>query len=133
MNIHLYVCMYVMFIVPYIVQSEEVVFDSLITWISHDPDNRTPYITRLIKAVRLPLIEPSIIADKVLKNHLIRQNLECRDLIDEALVCAHLLPERKSLLPSSLIQTRVGLSEGGVIYVIGGLGCAENSAYSVER
>ena len=113
--------------------SEEVVYDAVIAWISHNPSERIQYLTRLLKAVRFPLLHPTVIADKILKNPLVKGNLECRDLIDEALICVHLLPERKATLPSPLLQTRMGVSEGGVIYVVGGLGCAENSAFSVER
>lgn len=121
-------------IIPFpIVESEECVFDSMIAWISHDPDERMRHITRLLKAVRLPLLNPTVIVDKVLKNRFVRSNLECRDIIDESLVCVHLLPERKDDLPYPLTQPRMGVSEGGVIYVVGGLGCAENSAFSVER
>lgn len=102
-------------------------------WISHDKDNRAQYLTQLLKKVRLALLSPHTLADKVLKNDLIRKNMDCRDLIDEALVCAHLLPDRKITLPSSQIEARVGMSEGGIIYVVGGLGCAENSSCSVEK
>ena len=102
-------------------------------WISHDKDNRARYLTQLLKKVRLALLSPHTLADKVLKNDLIRKNMDCRDLIDEALVCAHLLPDRKIMLPSSQIEARVGMSEGGIIYVVGGLGCAENSSCSVEK
>ncbi len=114
-------------------QSEESVFDAIIEWISIDDSERSKYITRLLKAVRLPLLEPAIIIDKVMKNPLVRSNLECRDMIDEALICVHLLPERKVDLPLSLTQPRMCMSEGGVLYVVGGLGCAENSAFSVEK
>ena len=90
-------------------------------------------MTRLLRPIRLPLLDPTVIVDKVLKNPLVHSNLECRDMIDESLVCAHLLPERKQSLPFPLMQPRLGVSEGGVVYVVGGLGCAENSASSVER
>ena len=113
--------------------SEECVFDAVIGWISHNISERSQYTTRLLKTVRLPLLDPVIIVDKIMKNPLVRHNLECRDMIDEALVCVHLLPERKVDIPLPLTQPRMGMSEGGVLYVVGGLGCAENSAFSVER
>lgn len=54
-------------------------------------------------------------------------------MIDEALICSYLIPERRSVLPSSQLEPRVGVCESGVMYVVGGLGCTEDSSYSVEK
>ena len=113
--------------------SEEEVFEAIMRWISHKEYERQQYLTKLLHNVRLALLSPCAIADQVLKNDLIKHNTDCRNLIDDVLVCAHLLPDRKGLLPSYQSQNRVGVSEGGLIYVIGGLGCTDNLAHSVER
>ena len=121
------------FTVNNIVQSEEEVFDAVITWISHDKDNRSRHITQLLHTVRLPLLSPTKLADKILRNEFVRNNLTCRDMIDEALICSRLIPERRNLLPPSQLEPRVGVCESGIIYVVGGLGCTEDSSYSVEK
>lgn len=113
--------------------SEEEVFKAIMRWISHNENDRKQYLTKLLHNVRLALLSPYALADQVLKNDLIKQNTDCRDLIDNILVCAHLLPDRKGSLPSYQLQNRIGVSEGGLIYVVGGLGCTENLAYSVEK
>lgn len=49
--------------------------------------------------VRLPLLKPEYIADKVVSHPLINRNFECRDLIDEA-KDYHLMPKRRKLSKS---------------------------------
>ena len=76
------------------VHSEEEVFDAVISWINHDLPNRSQHMPILLNQVRLPLLPPAVLADKVKTNVLIQGSLECRDLLDEALISYHLLPER---------------------------------------
>ncbi len=76
------------------VHSEEEVFDAVIGWINRDVSERSRHVARLLHQVRLPLLPPAVLADKVRTNRLIQSNLECRDLLDEALISYHLLPDR---------------------------------------
>ncbi len=78
------------------VHSEEEVFDAAIAWLGHDATERSCQVARLLHQVRLPLLPPAVLADKVKTNRLIQSNLECRDLLDEALISYHLLPERSA-------------------------------------
>lgn len=115
------------------VSSEDEVFDAIMKWISHDRKNRLIHLTSLLSNVRMSLMSPTVLVDKVLRHDLIKTNMTCRDIIDDVLVYTHVLTDRKHLLPPNQLQKRMSISEDGVIYVVGGLGCTENSVYSVER
>lgn len=47
--------------------------------------------------MRLPLLKPSYLTDVVSADQRLRQDLLCRDLVDEA-KDYHLMPERRALL-----------------------------------
>ncbi|XP_019864480.1 PREDICTED: kelch-like protein 18 [Amphimedon queenslandica] len=115
------------------INSEDEVFDAIKNWILHDKSSRIIHLTSLLSNVRMSQLSPSVLVDKILRNDLIQNDIQCRNLIDDILIYTHVLTDRKHLLPSSQLQKRMSISEDGVIYVVGGLGCTENSVYSVER
>lgn len=53
-------------------------------WIKHDVENRKEILPRLLSKVHLPLLPLSYLRMYVESDSLIRKNLECRDLLDEA-------------------------------------------------
>ena len=61
---------------------------------------------------------------------LIRQNLDCRDLVDEAKKY-HLRPECRQAMQNDRTKSRVGLSE--VMYVLGGFGNLQSPVDVVEK
>lgn len=61
---------------------------------------------------------------------LIRQSLDCRDLVDEA-KRYHLRPECRHVMQNSRTKSRVGLSE--VMYVLGGFGNLQSPVEVVEK
>ena len=115
------------------VESEEQVFDAVIRWIEYDSNNRSQYIAKLLSLVRLPLLSPQSLVDRVKANPLVAQNIECRDLVDEALVAYHLLPERRAMIPSYKLSERRCLVNTGIIFAVGGLSSQEGTLSSVER
>ena len=115
------------------IDSEEEVFDALTRWMDYDLHNRAKHIAQLLRLVRLPLLSPSVLADKVRANELIRQNLECRDLLDEALISYHLLPDRRSTIPHHKTRPRKCTFDMGIIYAVGGLNSNGGTLSSVER
>lgn len=115
------------------IKSEEQIFDAAVRWIEHDSKNRSKCIAKLLSLVRLPLLSPQLLADKVKIYPLVCQSIECRDLVDEALILYHLLPERRGMIPSYKLQERKCLVNTGVIYAVGGLSSQEGSFSSVER
>ncbi|XP_041980208.1 kelch-like protein 5 [Aricia agestis] len=98
------------------VQSEENVFESLMTWVQHDNLNREKHLPTLLKLVKLPLLSSEYLIDKV--ESACGNVAECQPLIMEA-VKWHLLPERRSLLFSN--RTRPRTSTIGRLLAIGGM------------
>lgn len=101
------------------VESEEDVFNAVIFWIQHDP-RRQEHSAKMLSCVRLHLLKPSFLADEVSSHHLVKSNLACRDLVDEA-KDYHLIPERRALLRSFRLKPRCCSLVPGLIFAIGGL------------
>lgn len=87
-------------------------------WIKHN-ESRSTHLPELLAQVRLPLLSPLYLTDRVATEDLIRSSHQCRDLLDEARVF-HLIPERRPLLQSFRTKQRA-CEVRGHIYVVGGL------------
>jgi len=66
----------------------------------------------------------------MISQQLIRQSLDCRDLVDEA-KRFHLRPECRYSMQNCRTKSRVGLSE--VMYVLGGFGNLQSPVDVVEK
>ena len=115
------------------VSSEEDVFDAIVAWIAADPPAHSEHMPLLLAQVRLPLLPPTVLVDRVRSNPLVQRSLPCRDLLDEALISYHLLPERRSAISSQRMRVRRCTLNAGVIYAVGGLNSVGGSLSSVER
>lgn len=115
------------------VNSEEEVFDAAIGWINYNIGARSKHMPHLLRLVRLPLLCPTVLADKVKSNSLISSCFECRDLIDETLISYHLLPERRESIPAQRTTVRRCYYDMGIIYAVGGLNSLGGTLSSVER
>ncbi|KAM9838198.1 kelch-like protein 10 [Aulostomus maculatus] len=62
------------------VKKESIVFEVILRWISHAPEDRARFITVLLRKVRLALISPDFFMNNVLSNNLVKNNLECLPL-----------------------------------------------------
>jgi len=113
------------------VASEEVVFIAVLKWIKQDVPRRGTKMPQLLTKVRLPLLTPHFLADKVAAEELIRSCHRCRDLLDEARDY-HLMPERRPLLQSFRAKPRCCRDLVGVIYAVGGMTKSGNSLSTVE-
>lgn len=98
-------------------------------WIKYI-DDRTQHLPELLSQVRLPLLSPLYLTDRVATEELIRQSHQCRDLLDEARVF-HLIPERRPLLQTFRTKQRA-CEVRGHIYVVGGLNRHGDSLSTVE-
>lgn len=112
------------------VPSEEAVFEAVISWIKQDEKKRKEMLPSMLEFVRLPLLTPRYITDVVDSEQLIRQSLDCRDLVDEA-KRFHLRPECRYSMQNCRTKSRVGLSE--VMYVLGGFGSLQSPVDVVEK
>ncbi|KAJ4448640.1 hypothetical protein ANN_00030 [Periplaneta americana] len=111
--------------------SEEQVFEAVMRWVKKEPDMRRKDLPRLLATVRMPLLTPHYLADRVAVEELIRTSHECRDLLDEARDY-HLMPERRSLLQSFRTRPRCCNYIMGHIFAVGGLTKSGDSLSTVE-
>jgi hypothetical protein len=81
------------------VNSEEVVWASVLRWINHDKENRKGNTVELIKKVRLELLDPKFLLENVKDHPYVAGNDEC---------CAIIMDEHKSLLGLEVITQREG-------------------------
>ena len=114
------------------VRSEEQVFEAVLAWVKQDPNTRCEDMPKLLGEVRLPLLSPQYLSDRVLSEELIHSNIYCRDLIDEAKDYM-LMPERRKQLKSARTLPRRCSEAAGLIYIVGGLTSAGESLSTVEK
>ena len=67
------------------VPSEEKVYESVISWVKHDMENRGSVLPMLMEHVRLPLLSKDYLLKKVDSEGLFQAHPECKDFIIEAL------------------------------------------------
>jgi len=59
------------------VDSEETIFEALMRWTLKDP-SRQVHLPKLLSYVRMPLLSPQYLADRVAKEECIRSSHACR-------------------------------------------------------
>lgn len=112
------------------VRNEENIFEACMRWIKWD-EGRTTLLPQVLSKVRLPLLTPQFLADRVATEDLIRTSHQCRDLLDEA-KDFHLMPERRALIQSFRTRPRAYGSMIGQIFAVGGLTKNGDSVSTVE-
>lgn len=60
--------------------SEEQVFEACMRWVKYH-ENRAQYLPELLSQVRLPLLSPLYLTDRVATEELIRTSHQCRQVI----------------------------------------------------
>ncbi|CAF0827130.1 unnamed protein product [Adineta steineri] len=112
---------------------EKDVYDAVIKWVKHDPRERAIYLADLLQEVKLPLINTEYLLTVISQEELIRTNLTCRDLLDDAKVHifkrANLLTTSKSPMGPKIIPRKTA---AGVLLCVGGRGATGDPFKSVE-
>ncbi|XP_021923758.1 kelch-like protein 10, partial [Zootermopsis nevadensis] len=67
------------------VQDEKVVWECILRWINHDPDNRRDHIAGLLKGVRLGLLDEKYFVEKISNHAYVTEYEGCRSVILETL------------------------------------------------
>ncbi|XP_066576868.1 kelch-like protein 10 [Amia ocellicauda] len=67
------------------VNQEDVVFEAILRWIDHAPNERRGHISVLLPKVRMALMEPEYFMTKVKNNELVKQTDECKPIVIDAL------------------------------------------------
>ncbi|XP_071652799.1 kelch-like protein 5 [Temnothorax longispinosus] len=108
------------------VPSEETIFHALVTWLEHDPENRSKDASKLLGLVKLPLLSPAFIADNIESNKMFKDQRMAQELVMEALKY-HLLPERRPLLQTG--RTKPRKATVGTLLVLGGRDAIDGSTF----
>ena len=74
------------------VEEETKVYEVVVKWTNQDEHNRKNYFSRLFKVVRLQFVPIKFVARVVRRNKLVREFLDCRDLVEDAFLF-HIDPE----------------------------------------
>ncbi|KAK4473873.1 hypothetical protein MN116_003203 [Schistosoma mekongi] len=111
------------------IDNEESVYNSVMRWVYHQPIERVANLPSLLRNIRLPVMSVRFLTDVVDKDRLIRQSLECRDLVDDA-KRFHLRPDLRHEMRDRRFRQRDGGNE--YLVVIGGFGSDQDPLDSVE-
>ncbi|KAI1724721.1 kelch motif domain-containing protein [Ditylenchus destructor] len=113
------------------VKSEEQVFEGVMTWIHYDELNRQAYLAKVLENVRLSLFNPKYLVNTVSEEPLIKKDMACRDLVDEAKNFL-LLPAERADRQGVRSKPRQPTKYGALLYAVGGW-CSGDALASVER
>ncbi|XP_076018582.1 kelch-like protein 10 [Genypterus blacodes] len=67
-----------------LVRDEAIVFEAILCWIDHSPEERTTYISQILPKVRLALMTPEYFTTNVRNNKMVMCNTECQDTVETA-------------------------------------------------
>ena len=74
------------------VDEEKQVYEVVVNWVNKDLQNRKQHFPKLFKYVRLQFIPVKFVAGTIRKDKLVREFLDCRDLVEDAFFF-HISPE----------------------------------------
>ena len=112
------------------VRREEDVYLAVLQWVKQNPSERSQHLASLLKYVRLPMLSIPFLMQEVDGEPLVRESIECRDILDEAKKY-HLLPECHDLR-STNFRFVPRKSTVGTLYAVGGKESSESITRSVE-
>ncbi|XP_009988434.1 PREDICTED: kelch-like protein 10 [Tauraco erythrolophus] len=67
------------------VRQEDIVFEAVMKWIAHDPQNRRQHVAVLLSKVRLALMDADYFMNKVKTHDYVKDNKDCKPLIRDTL------------------------------------------------
>ncbi|XP_028277850.1 kelch-like protein 10 [Parambassis ranga] len=85
------------------VRQEAAVFEAIIRWITHEPQEREGYADLLLPKVRLSMMPTEYIQSHVLSNKLVTDNLRCQAMVSEVIECKDRILGRPRLPPAILL------------------------------
>lgn len=98
------------------VSTEEKVYEAAMKWVKFDPEARITFLPEVLRKVRVSYLAPEYLVNVVSNENLIRQSIECRDLLEEAK--NHQLLSLRSFSKLCSIEPRQ--YENEVIYLVCG-------------
>ncbi len=112
------------------IKSEEDVYLSVLEWVKQDANERVNHLPKLLSHIRLPMLSVDFLMKEVDSEPLVKQSIECRDLVDEA-KHYHLMPEQRDVRSTNPRFTP-RKSTVGKVYAVGGKESSESITRSVE-
>lgn len=103
------------------VPQEEVVYQAVMNWILHNPQQRKNLLPEMLIHVRLPFVSPQFLKDVIEENEFLRNDLFCQGLIQEAYFYQEFPSKRSILNISPRAKPRQGSSDSGIILIAGGI------------
>ncbi|XP_043911356.1 kelch-like protein 10 [Protopterus annectens] len=88
------------------VKQEDVVFEAILKWISHDPYDRKKFLPILLPKVRLSQMNVQYFMNNVANNEYVKDNEECKPIIIATLIDMYDLNSRPSCHYFKNLQTR---------------------------
>ena len=112
------------------ISNEQEVFEAIVTWVRHSPEEREPMLPQLMKHVRLSLLPVKYLIKEVDTCDLVKRSLQCRDFVDEAKQY-HLVPEERSFMDATerMVPRK---STVGTLFAVGGKESSDSITRSVE-
>ncbi|CAC5356437.1 unnamed protein product [Mytilus coruscus] len=116
---------------------EEIVLDAVLKWVKHDQKRRIAELSDVLQFVRLPLVSPYFLFDKLDTEELLMMAPGCRKFLDEAMKY-HILKDRRMEMSSPRVVPRRCMAVETIVYITGGeiynrnyLNCVEG--YNLEN
>ncbi|KAM4808568.1 kelch-like protein 8 [Rhinophrynus dorsalis] len=114
------------------IDSETQVYNAAIKWLHANPQHHEAWLDEILSQVRLPLLPVEFLMSVVAKEEVIKQNLKCRDLLDEARNY-HLHVSSQSIPDFEYtIRTTPRKQTAGVLFCVGGRGGSGDPFRSIE-
>ncbi|KAK6739739.1 hypothetical protein RB195_008312 [Necator americanus] len=101
------------------VETEGRVFEAALAWIEHDSNHRSIFISRILDCIRLKALAPSFLVTQVAGHELIRNDSNCKQLVEEAKDYFLIKTEDSSISPGD-VQPRVCHDPPCLILAVGG-------------
>ncbi|KAM3831588.1 kelch-like protein 8 isoform 1-T1 [Vipera latastei] len=114
------------------IENEKQVYCAAIKWLLANPQHHALWLDEIVAQVRLPLLPVSFLMGVVAKEKIVKHNLKCRDLLDEARnyhlhLSSHMVPDFEYS-----IRTTPRKHTAGVLFCVGGRGGSGDPFRSIE-
>ncbi|WAQ97166.1 KLH24-like protein [Mya arenaria] len=102
-----------------ITPDEETVCEAVLKWLKYDAESRQKHVAKLFEHLRLPLMQPEYLVERLDAEELVSNSHECKEYIEEAKKY-HLLQSRRQEFVSARLAHRNHGEYTEVIIFIGG-------------
>ncbi|KAG5207823.1 hypothetical protein JEQ12_017587 [Ovis aries] len=114
------------------IENEKQVYSAAIKWLLANPQHHPQWLDETLAQVRLPLLPVDFLMGVVAKEQIVKQNLKCRDLLDEARNYHLHLSSRAVPDFEYSIRTTPRKHTAGVLFCVGGRGGSGDPFRSIE-